>query len=88
MKCAVEMALCGIIYIPSFMKTGSAIEKLTGRICIQTHSQQGDLKNLFLFYFILQNKESKLKRMERKKCFLVRTYIPAHTTVSLLCFTH
>jgi hypothetical protein len=46
MKYAVQMASCGMIYIPSFIKTGSAIQKLH----IQTHRQQGDLISLLLFF--------------------------------------
>jgi hypothetical protein len=42
MKYAVEMGSAAIIYIPSFIKTGSGIENLTGEI----HKQRGDHINL------------------------------------------
>jgi hypothetical protein len=44
-----------LIYIPRFVKIGSAIQNLTGWICIQTRTEQGDLINLILFF---RNKES------------------------------
>jgi hypothetical protein len=49
MKYTVEMALCGIIYIPSFMMIGSGIREIfkikfvNGGIRVQTHRHQGDL---------------------------------------------
>jgi hypothetical protein len=58
MKYAVEMGSGAMIYIPSFIKIGSGIQKLMGGIHIQTHRQQGDLINLLLFF---RNKESRLK---------------------------
>jgi hypothetical protein len=36
MNYAVEMASCGMIHISSFIKIGSAIQKLMGGIYIQT----------------------------------------------------
>jgi hypothetical protein len=51
-----------MIYIPSFIKIGSAVQKLMGRIHKQTHRQEGDLISLLLFF---QNKESRLKM----KCY-------------------
>jgi hypothetical protein len=54
MKYAVEMGSGAMIYIPSFIKIGSGIQKLIGRI----HRKHGDLISLLLF---LQNKESRLK---------------------------
>jgi hypothetical protein len=57
-KYAVEMGSGAIIYIPSFIKTGSGILKLMGRIHIQIHRHQGDLISLLLFF---QNKGSRLK---------------------------
>jgi hypothetical protein len=48
-----EMGSGAMIYIPSFIKTGSGIQKLIGGI--HRHRQHGDL---LLF---LQNKESRLK---------------------------
>jgi hypothetical protein len=44
------------IYIPSFLKIGSAIQKLMGGDS-QSHRQQGDLISLLLFF---QNNESRL----------------------------
>jgi hypothetical protein len=58
MKYPVQMASSGMMYIPSFINIGSAIQKLIRGIRIQTHRQQGDLISLLLF---LQNKESRLK---------------------------
>jgi hypothetical protein len=43
-----------MIYIQSFIKIASGIQKFTGGI----HRQHGDLISLFLFF---QNKESRLK---------------------------
>jgi hypothetical protein len=43
------MGLGAIIYIPSFIKTGSAVQKLIGRIHIQTHREQGDIRSLLIF---------------------------------------
>jgi hypothetical protein len=45
------------IYIPSFIKTGSGIQKVIGED-IQTHRQHGDPTSLLLF---LLNKEIRLK---------------------------
>jgi hypothetical protein len=50
-----------MIYIPSFTKIGSAIQKLRGRI----HRQHGDRISLLLFFF--QNKESRIKKEGDKK---------------------
>jgi hypothetical protein len=46
-----------MIYIPSFIKTESCIEKLIEDI--QIHRQHGDLVSLLSFF---QNKERRLKR--------------------------
>jgi hypothetical protein len=46
-----------MMYIPSFIKTGSGIQKLIGGDA-QTHRQHGDRINLLLCF---QNKESRLK---------------------------
>jgi hypothetical protein len=43
MKYAVEIGSGTMIYVPSFIKIGSAIQKLIGRIHIQT---QSDLRGL------------------------------------------
>jgi hypothetical protein len=43
MKYAVEMGSGAMIYIPSFINTGSGIQKLIqGKGDTQTHRQQGD----------------------------------------------
>jgi hypothetical protein len=58
------MSSGAMIYIPSFQKTGSGIQKLIGGY---TDTQQGDLLSLFSFF---QNKESELKNEAfQKKCF-------------------
>jgi hypothetical protein len=66
MKYAVEMGSGAMIYtyVPSFINIGSGIQKLMGRIHIQTHREQGDLISLLLFF---QNKEMKLK-ISAKNC--------------------
>jgi hypothetical protein len=48
MKYAVEMGSGAMIYIPSFMKIGSGIQKLI-RGNTQTQRQQGDLISLLFF---------------------------------------
>jgi hypothetical protein len=58
MKYAVEMAqMPWYMYIPSFRKTGSGIQKSVMKDT-WTHSQQGDLTRLLSFF---QSEESKLK---------------------------
>jgi hypothetical protein len=49
MKYAVEMGSGAMLYIPSFMKVGSGIQKLTGEGDIQakTHRQHADRISLF-----------------------------------------
>jgi hypothetical protein len=59
MKYAIEMSLDGMIYIPSFMKTGSDIQKLLWSIHIQKHRQRSDVISLLIFF---QNKERRLKK--------------------------
>jgi hypothetical protein len=58
------MFSCGMIYIPSFIKIGSGIQKSLGGGHIyrhtETHRQKGDIISLLLF---LQGKESRLKRV-------------------------
>jgi hypothetical protein len=46
------------VYVPSFIKIGSGIQKLIGGTDAQTHTnrQEGDLISLLLFF---QNKESR-----------------------------
>jgi hypothetical protein len=56
MKYADEMGSGTMIYIPSFIKIGSGIQKLI-RGDSQTHRKNGNLKSLLFF----QNKESRLK---------------------------
>lgn len=47
MKYAVEIASGGMMYMPSFVKNGSDVQKLLGW---DTHAQQGDLICLLLFF--------------------------------------
>jgi hypothetical protein len=47
-KYAVEMGSGAMIYILSFIKIGSGIQKLMGDT--QTHRHHGDLISLFLFF--------------------------------------
>jgi hypothetical protein len=55
MKCALEVDSDASMYMTSFIKTGSAIQKLIRGLLIQTHthSQEDDLINLLSF---IQNK--------------------------------
>jgi hypothetical protein len=39
MKTAVEMASGGMLYIPSFTKIGSGIQKLLGRLRMQAYAR-------------------------------------------------
>jgi hypothetical protein len=55
MKYAVEMGSGAMIYIPSFIKIGSGIQKLIGGNRM-THRQQGDRISLLVFF---QSKESR-----------------------------
>jgi hypothetical protein len=55
MTYAIEMGSGAIIYIPSFIKIGSDIQKLIRGV---TDTQRGDRINLLPFF---QNKESSLK---------------------------
>jgi hypothetical protein len=50
MNYAVKMGSEAMIYIPSFIKTDSGIQKLIGVILIQTHRQNGDLISLLSFF--------------------------------------
>jgi hypothetical protein len=43
MKYAVEMGSGALMYIPSFIKIGSGIQKLIGGIHIQTHELMGEI---------------------------------------------
>jgi hypothetical protein len=56
MKYVVKMGSGAMVYTPSSMKIGSGIEKLLGgtHTDTQTHRQQGDPRNILLFF---QNKE-------------------------------
>jgi hypothetical protein len=47
---ALEMGLSAMIYIPSFIKIDSGIQKLLGGIHIQRDRQKHDLKRLLLFF--------------------------------------
>jgi hypothetical protein len=55
MKYAVKMGSLSMIHIPSFLKTGSDIQKLI-RGNTQTHRQQGEFISILLFKI----KESKI----------------------------
>jgi hypothetical protein len=60
MKYAAEMGSAAMMYIPSFIKICSGIQKLSGGYTdTQTHGQHGDSIKPHLFLF--QNKESTLK---------------------------
>jgi hypothetical protein len=56
-KHAIETDSGAMIYIPSFIKTGSGISKAEGGDT-QTHRRDGDRISLLLFF---QNKESRIK---------------------------
>jgi hypothetical protein len=61
---AVEMGSGAMIYIPSFIRAGSGIEKLMGGgENTRIRRPQGDLLSLFYFFF---NKESGLKMEETR----------------------
>jgi hypothetical protein len=51
MKYAVEMGSGSMIYIPSFIKIGSGIQKLIGK-ATKTHRQHGDIISLLSFFKI------------------------------------
>jgi hypothetical protein len=61
MKYAVEMGSGAMIYIPSFIKIGSGIQKLMGRV----HRHTDSMVSLNLFF---QSKKGRLK-----ECLLVKT---------------
>jgi hypothetical protein len=46
------MGLCAVIYLPSFIKIGSGVQKLIRRILrhTHTHGQQRDLISLLYFF--------------------------------------
>jgi hypothetical protein len=60
MNCAVEMGSGAMVYIPSYMKIGAAIQNLiVGDTQTHGHADRdGDRINLLFF---LQNEESRLK---------------------------
>jgi hypothetical protein len=51
MKYAIKVGSGAVTYMPSFIKTGSGIQKLFGQD-MQTHRQDRDCISLLLFYFI------------------------------------
>jgi hypothetical protein len=59
---SIEIGSNVMLYIPSFIKIASGIQKLLGGIHMQTrtHREQGDLTSLILFF---QNKESRLIKL-------------------------
>jgi hypothetical protein len=60
MQYAIEMGSGVMIYIPSLIKIGSGIQKLTGWD-IQTHRQQGDNISVHVFF---QNEGRRLMRKQ------------------------
>jgi hypothetical protein len=64
MKYADEMGSGAMIYIPSFIKIGSVIQKLMGWGGL--HRQHGNIISLHLFF---QNKASRLKKRRNSPCF-------------------
>jgi hypothetical protein len=58
MKYAVEMGSGAMIYLPSYITVGSAIQKLIGATQTHRHKLHGDRISLLLFF---QNNESRLK---------------------------
>jgi hypothetical protein len=50
MKYAVEMGSGAVIYIPSFIRTGSAIQELKGRGVTETQRQHGVRISLLSFF--------------------------------------
>jgi hypothetical protein len=50
MKYALEIASGGMIFMPSFIKTGSGVQKSSGEIHTQTHRHEGDLISLLPFF--------------------------------------
>jgi hypothetical protein len=68
MKYAVDMGSGAMIYISSFKKIGSGIQKLMGGI----HRQHGDLISLLSFF---QNNESGLKMIKIDTELLMKTVL-------------
>jgi hypothetical protein len=66
MKYAVEMASCGMIYVPSFINIGSSIQRLLGGGYTYGHRQQGDLINL-LFFLNEENRPKTIKTNGRHR---------------------
>jgi hypothetical protein len=65
MKYVVKMGLGVMIYVPSFVKIGSGIQKLIGGLHRHTdHRQDGHRMSLLFF---VQNKENKLKSNQNCK---------------------
>jgi hypothetical protein len=59
MNYTIEMALDSMKFLPTFMKLITGIQSLFGGVWVtDTHTQQGDLISLLLFF---QNKKSRLK---------------------------
>jgi hypothetical protein len=82
MSYAVEMGSSAMIYIPSLIKIGSGIQKLTEGGYRHTHRQHRDRISLLSFFF--QNKERGLK-ITILKCFIkknVDSKIGGHSTNS------
>jgi hypothetical protein len=64
MKYAVEMGSCAMIYVPSFIKIGSGIQKLTGGIHRQDKDRISLLSEIRFKIFI--------KRLEHKDMLCLR----------------
>jgi hypothetical protein len=74
-KYAVEIVSGAVIYIRSFIKSDSGIQKLIRGI----HRQHGDLISLLLFFF--QNKEKDLKMKEVNPSERTRRHIPGDRNI-------
>jgi hypothetical protein len=68
-----------VIYVPSFIKIGSGIQKLIGE---DTQTQHGDLISLLIFFFF-QNTESRLKKGPLKG----HSFLPLSPIASLRAIT-
>jgi hypothetical protein len=56
MKCAVDMGSFAMVYVPGFIKIGSGIQRLLGRI----HRHTGGKVISYARFNFFQNKESRL----------------------------
>jgi hypothetical protein len=51
MKYAVEMGSSAMIYIPSLIKIGSAIQKLVGKGEIHRHTDSMEIAKVYFYFF-------------------------------------